>query len=82
MIEQGVRRIYRRVAQAGFAPLTAQEIEQILAQVEPPTALPGVKRPAPDRAMQERQAVSAMSQAFQSQGQSPPGAASALKGMR
>ena len=89
-IEQGLRRIFRHTVAAGFAPPSPKDMEQMLAKVEPPTALPGVSRPAPDRQKVEQGAVSAMHQAFQSQGQTPPTAPApaasspmdALKGAR
>ena len=71
-IEDGLRRVYRMTAQAGFDPLSAKEIEQMLAKVDPPTALPGVKRPQPTAGDLERTATAMMHQAFQSQPEEEP----------
>lgn len=54
-----------RLVMAGMKPLSVEEIEQGLARFEPPTALPGVRRPPPDRDRQERRMLSAISQAVQ-----------------
>ena len=81
-IEEGLRRIYRMTAMAGFDPLGAQEIEQILAKVEPATAMPGVKPTPPDPREREQQLIAATHRALKAQGSGADsgGAGTALRG--
>ena len=69
-IERGIMRIGRLTHRAGFGMLTAKEIAPILAQVDPPGVLPGVKPPKPDRLAQERDLTSMLSQVLH-QGKPP-----------
>lgn len=64
-IEEGVRRIFRMTMQAGFQPLSTQEIEGILAKVEPVRALPGVQKAEIPPDERERRAVSAINKSLQ-----------------
>lgn len=74
-VEQGLRRINRLAVATGFMPMTAPEIERILARETVPSAVPGVIPQSPDPLEQERQAIAATHQALRGQRRVGPGAA-------
>ena len=85
-LEQKLRHMYRMTAAAGFSPMTATEIEPILARETVPTAVPGVQPTPPDEDEQERQAIAATNRALRSQAggvgpRASSGAGAALGGL-
>ena len=61
-IDEGVMRIARMTAAAGFGMLSVEEITQILGQVQPPDILPGVRPPKDDPRALEYQLTSMLDQ--------------------
>ena len=60
--EQGLRRINQTLVTMELEPLKAQDIEQILAKVEPPSVMKGVHPTLPDEAEAERGVIRATAQ--------------------